>query len=218
MDLKNISLEKEEIVIKGKKLIILKPAKLEEIFKGDPFLEIGKFPFWFKLWEASFVLADYLAGLKEKKKILELGAGLGLVSLVCAANGHEVLATDYEKLPLELIKKSAEINKVSLKTQILDWRQPDLNEKFDLIVGAEIIFKKSLFPYLFDLFKKALLPKGEIVIAHSIERKRVLVPFLYEAEKEYKVLTSIRKLKEKEQVYEEIVLNRLIPKQIQNEN
>ncbi len=211
MDLEKISLEKEEVVIRGKKVVLFRPAKLEDVFQGDPFLQVEKFPFWFKLWEASFVLADYLASLEEKKKILELGAGLGLVSLVAAAVGHEVVATDYEELPLKLIQKSAEASGVSLKTQFLDWTAPDLKEEFDLIVGAEIIFKKSFFSPLFELFKKGLSPKGEAVLAHSIERKRVLVPFLYEAEKAFKVLTSIRRFKGEEGIYE-IVLNRLIPR------
>ncbi len=211
MDLGKASLEKEEVVIRGKKVTLFRPAKLEDIFQGDPFLQVEKFPFWFKLWEAGFVLADYLASLEEKKKILELGAGLGLVSLVAAAAGHEVVATDYEELPLKLIQKSAEASGVSLKTRFLDWTAPDIKEEFDLIVGAEIVFKKSLFSPLFELFKKGLAPGGEVVLAHSIERKRVLVPFLYEAEKRFKVLTSIRKFRGEEGT-EEIVLNRLIPR------
>jgi len=211
VDIEKLPLEKEEVVVRGKRILIYRPARLEDIFQGDPFLQVEKFPFWFKLWEASFVLADYLASLEPPKKILELGAGLGMVSLSAAAVGHQVTATDYEELPLKLIQKSAEENGLELKVKFLDWTKPELEEEYDLVVGAEIVFKKSYFPVLFELFKKALLPEGEVVLAHSMERKRVLVPFLYEAEKHFKVLTSIRRIRGEEDTYE-IVLNRLIPK------
>ena len=50
------------------------------------------------VWDASYVLAHYLvtAHLNELKnsRVIELGAGAGLVSLACALNGAKVTATD----------------------------------------------------------------------------------------------------------------------------
>lgn len=209
MDIKNLTLETEEIFIRGKTLKVFLPAKLEEIFQGDPFLEVEKFPFWAKIWEASLILADYVATVEPPKKILELGAGLGVPSLVAASVGHKVLATDYEQLPLEFIKLSAKENHLSLETKILDWRNPDLSEKFDLIIGSEVVFRKSLFEPLLELFKNYLEDEGEVVLSHPSERKRVLIPFLYEAQRYFKVLTSIRKLKGKDETVE-IILNKLL--------
>ncbi|MCX8041542.1 MAG: protein N-lysine methyltransferase family protein [Thermodesulfobacteriaceae bacterium] len=209
--LENLELEAEEITIRGKELKIFKPKRLEDVFQGDPFFEVEKFPFWFKIWEGSIILADYLATLKPPKKILELGAGLGVPSLVASSFGHEVIASDYELLPLKLIELSAKANTLKVKTMVLDWKQPQLYEKFDLIVGAEVIFKTSLFEPLLELFIKFLNEKGEIILAHSSERKRILIPFLYKAQQFFEVLTSIRKLKTEDEVIE-IVLNKLLPK------
>lgn len=211
--IEKLTLEKEEIIVRDKSFKIVKPAKLEEIFEGDPFLEVDKFPFWFKIWEASIVLAHYIAGIEPPKKILEIGAGLGVVSIVAAGFGHQVLATDLDELSLKFVELSAIENNLSQRIKIckLDWRNPELSEKFDIIAGSEVISKKSLFDPLLSLFKNFLEEKGEILLAHSAERKRLLIPFLYKAQKDFDVLTSIRKLKSEDDV-QEIILNRLIPK------
>ncbi len=207
--IKNLTLETEEISVRGQTLKIFLPAKLEEIFQGDPFLEIEKFPFWARVWEASLVLADYVATIKPPKRILELGAGLGVPSLVAAKIGHKVVATDYEKLPLEFIELSAKENNLSVETRILDWRNPDLSGKFDLIIGSEVVFRKSLFEPLLEIFKNYLADQGEVIISHPSERKRTLIPFLHLAQKHFKILTSIRKLKDEEKTVE-IILNKLL--------
>lgn len=209
MPIDTLTLETEKITVRDKTFKIIRPAKLEEIFEGDPFLEVEKFPLWFKVWEASLVLADYVAGLSPSKKILELGAGLGVVSLVAAGFGHEVLATDYDEVPLRFLELSAKENGLSIRTQVLDWRKVNLQEKFDVILGAEIVFRKSLFDPLLDLFKNLLADQGEVILAHSGDRKRLLVPFLYKAQEHFEVLTSIRKLKEKEGT-QEVILNKLV--------
>jgi len=212
MTLENLTLEEEVITLRGKTLKILRPAKLEEVFQGDPFLETEKFPFWFKVWEASLVLADYLATLTPHKKILELGAGLGVVSLFASAFGHEVTATDFDELPLALIQKSAEINHLkSLKVQKLDFFNPDLSETFDVIAGSEIIFKKSFYEPLLQIFTQFLNKDGEILLAHGEDRKKVLIPFLVRAQEFFEVQTSLRTLRSEDEKIV-IILNRLLPK------
>ena len=207
----NFELDEEVITLRGKSLKILKPKRLEDVFQGDPFLETEKFPFWFKIWEASLILADYLATLPEKKKILELGCGLGVVSLFARAFGHEVLATDYEELPLKLLEKSANLNNLSLKIRKLDFLKPDLKETFDIIAASEVIFKKSFYEPLLNIFQTYLNPGGEILLAHSEERKKILVPFLVKAEELFEVKTSIRRLRSPDETIT-IILNRLLPK------
>ncbi|WP_051173258.1 class I SAM-dependent methyltransferase [Thermodesulfobacterium hveragerdense] len=205
MQIDALTLETEKITVRDKTFKIIRPAKLEEIFEGDPFLEVEKFPLWFKVWEANLVLIDYVARLSPSKKILELG----VVSLVAAGFGHEVLATDYDELPLKFLELSAKENGLSIRTQVLDWRKVTLHEKFDVILGAEIVFRKSFFDPLLELFKNLLVDQGEVILAHSGDRKRLLVPFLYKAQEHFEVLTSIRKLKEQEST-QEIILNKLV--------
>lgn len=211
MDINNFTIDIEELTIRGKTLKICKPAKLEEIFEGDPFLEAEKFPLWFKIWEASIILADYIATLSPPLEILEIGAGLGIPSLVASAFGHKVLATDIEELPLKFLEKSANENGLSLEIQKLDLFNPNLSQKLDVIMGAEIVFKKKFYGPLLKLFMNYLKSGGVILLAHSSERKSSLIPFLYQAQSCFEIQTCIRRLRSNEETFE-IILNRLLLK------
>ncbi|UCF58084.1 MAG: methyltransferase, partial [Deltaproteobacteria bacterium] len=61
----------------------------------DPQDIFHDFPLWIKVWEASFVLAEYLAGLDVEpgKRFLEIGCGIGVVGIVAASFGHHVTMT-----------------------------------------------------------------------------------------------------------------------------
>jgi 2-polyprenyl-3-methyl-5-hydroxy-6-metoxy-1,4-benzoquinol methylase len=208
MSLNTLSLDREEVCLKGKRLYVYRPARLEDVFQGDPFLEAHRFPFWVMIWPASLAVAQYLASLPPPLDILEIGAGLGIPSLFASAFGHRVLATDKEELPLKLLKRSAEEQGLDLSVKTLDWINPNLEKKFDVIAGAEVVIKSSLFDPLFNLFRSYLKPDGHIILAHESERKRTLVPFLVKAEEHFKVETKLVRLKDEEKIIE-IVLNRL---------
>lgn len=83
-------------------------------------------------------------------------------------------------------------------------------EKFDLIIGAEILFREDFFEPLLNVLRKTLKPKGVVYLAHDIKR-RSLEPFLKLAEKEYRIAASQRKLKSLEED-KIILLTRLQPR------
>ncbi|HIE32757.1 MAG TPA: methyltransferase domain-containing protein [Thermodesulfobacteriaceae bacterium] len=208
--IKDLSLVKEPLCVRGKEIVIFRPADLSPFFEGES-LRVSEFPFWAKLWEAAIVLADFVATLTPPKRILEIGAGLGVPGLVAAAFGHEVTLTDYDEVPLELIQRSAQANGLSVRVARLDWFKPDDLGEFEIIIGAEVVYAGRFFQPLFDLFRHYLLPGGEIYLAHDRERLRVLAPFIKMAENQFDVATSIRRLRSGEDQYE-IILNRLRPK------
>ena len=209
---KRYNLELEPINIRGKEIKLLKPANIEDLLPQDPLKESQNFPFWVKIWEASLVLADFIATIKPRGRILELGSGLGLVRLTAAAFGHHVVITDYEQECLEFIKLNAALNQLSnVETTRLDWEVSKDLGQFEIIVGAEVVFSGRYFEHLFNVFKKYLAPGGVIYLAHDRERMRTLAPFLYLAEKEYEEAISQRKLRAENEVYE-IIISRLIPR------
>ena len=210
----NITLEEVRFVVGGKGLILMRPKKLDEIFRGNPFEKVESFPLWFKVWEASLVLADYLSKVFPPKAVLELGCGLGIPSIVGSAFGHKVLATDYQDLPLQLVQEAAKRNNLHLNTKKLNWLDPQLEGTFDLIVSAEIVYREESFSPLLNLFKAHLREGGEIVLSHSWERVRVLIPFLNQAQREFIVKTSIRRLSGDNGEVFEVFLNRLTPKKV----
>ncbi|WP_457756323.1 class I SAM-dependent methyltransferase [Thermodesulfatator indicus] len=211
---KRYTLEVEPLNIRGKVLNIIKPANIEELISEDSLEKVENFPFWIKIWEAAIVLADFMASMKPVKRVLEIGAGLGVVGLTAALFGHEeVVITDFEDECLDFLRLNAAFNKLdNVIIEKLDWRTPKELGQFDIIVGAEVVFSGRLFEPLYQLFHKYLAPNGVVYLAHDKERMRTLAPFLYLAEKEFEQAVSQRKLRTDDEVYE-IIISRLIPRQ-----
>ncbi len=209
---KRYNLELEPLHIRGRELLLFKPANIEELIPEDPFKDVQNFPFWAKIWEAALVLADFMATVKPQGRVLELGAGLGVAGLTAAAFGHEVVITDYDEECLEFVRLNAALNQLERVTVVkLDWREPKDLGQFEIIIGAEVVFSGRYFETLFGLFKKYLAPGGVIYLAHDKDRLRTLAPFLYLAEKDFEQAVSQRKLRAKDETYE-IVISRLIPR------
>jgi protein N-lysine methyltransferase METTL21A len=174
------------VVIGHRPFHILRPASLEPFVGPDDLFH--HFPLWCKLWDASRMLAAFLARkpVDPAKRLIEIGAGLGLVSIAAAAAGHDIMLTEYNLDALEFARANAHINGLpQLVVQSLDWNRPDLDRKFDLLVGSEVVYKKQDFEPLIRLFQYALQPDGEIILAS--EARRIVADFLHHIEPDYHV-------------------------------
>lgn len=195
-------------------LHLLKIIDLEQLLDGkDPLKNPSEFPFWIRLWEAAIVLSRFMVNLRPAPgtTVLELGAGLGAPGLTAAALGCAVTLTDYEEIILDFEKVSAAASKLDqVQFSLLDWLNPPEMERYDIILGAEVLFRDEFFQPLLSVLRRALKPNGAIYLAHDIKRKSV-PPFLQLAEKEYAISASKRVLRSLEQD-KEILLTRLTPR------
>jgi len=88
--------------------------------------------------EDTFQLIEAIQ-LKRDDKVLEIGTGCGLISLICAKKGANVVCTDINPIAVELTKKNNLMNQNKLNG-VLDVRLGDLFsvidkfELFDIIV------------------------------------------------------------------------------------
>src|SRR5947207_14466106 len=74
-------------------------------------------PYWAVLWRSGVALARELDGAAlAGPRVVELGCGLGVPSLVAARAGADVLATDASGEAVELVERSARENGVELAT------------------------------------------------------------------------------------------------------
>lgn len=161
--------EAAEVVINGKKFSILLPRYLDQFINAKDVLH--DFPLWAKIWKASWVLSGYLAELPPdvNQRLLEIGAGVGLVSIVATTFGHQITMTEYNSDALNFARANACLNNCpDLPIKKLDWNHPRLKDQFDLIVAAEVIYDEASFPPLIRLFKSNLKPGGEIILASEI--------------------------------------------------
>ena len=163
--------ETNEVVVKDRKFQILLPKSLTGFINThDVFHE---FPLWAKIWRASWVLADYLAAIPvaAKKKFLEFGAGVGLVSIVAASFGHRITMSEYNFDALQFARANAHINDCpGLPVVELNWNRPQLPGRFDYIVASEVIYKKEDCRPLMKLLKAALKPDGEVILAGEMRK------------------------------------------------
>ena len=71
--------------------------------------------------------------VKEGERILEIGCGSGVVSIHCARNGCEVICGDINPKAVELTRRNAGINGVSLDVHETDVYS-DISGRFDTIL------------------------------------------------------------------------------------
>jgi predicted nicotinamide N-methyase len=115
-------------------------------------------PYWSVLWRSGVALAQELTWLELRgMRVVELGCGLGVPSIVAARGGARVLATDADPEGIELVSRNAEQNGASLETAVVRFEDADelvARAPFDLVLGADLLYEEdSVEPLL------ALLPK-----------------------------------------------------------
>jgi len=83
------------------------------------------FPYWAKVWEAAIALSEFIyeqESLFKDKAVLELAAGLGLVSLVASPFAKQVVCSDYAEDALPYIRLSIQQNQFNnISTALIDW-------------------------------------------------------------------------------------------------
>ncbi len=212
---KRYKLDFEDIAIRGRRFSFLHLQDIEPLIAGkDIFAHAEEFPFWVKIWESSVILADFMASVEpdEGRRILELGAGLGVTGIVAACFGHHVLLTDYQDEILDFERVSAAVNKCdeNVICKRLDWLKPADLGRFQMIIGSEILFHPKFFEPLLNVFRKYLAPDGVIYMAHDVRRKS-LGQFLPLCEKEYDIAMQKRVLRSDDETIE-VLLSRLVPR------
>lgn len=123
----------------------------------------------FLLWESAVGLATKLtqqAAQVQGKQVLELGAGVGLPGLVARSLGATVHQTDYQADALALAEWNARQNGIDgIGTFPADWRTWRHLLRYDLILGADILYDATLHFYLETIFRKNLRPGGRLLLA-----------------------------------------------------
>ncbi|KAI5993513.1 putative methyltransferase-domain-containing protein [Pisolithus albus] len=109
----------------------------------------------------------------SKMRVLELGAGTGLLSIVAAKLYRElgysadVKATDYHPMVLENLiqnvrsnfSSDARIEEVNVDVEILDWSSPPEikeGEKYDIVLAADVIYDPRHAHWICDCVTKTL--------------------------------------------------------------
>ena len=142
----------------GDELRVLQPGEAAELPDDGPVEWAPLVPYWAVLWRSGVALGRALAGERlAGLRVVELGCGLGVPSLVAARAGGRVVATDVDPDALELLERNARENGVRLETARVEWSAAEnlvARAPFDLVLAADVLYERaSVAPLL------ALLPR-----------------------------------------------------------
>ena len=121
-------------------LSLLRPRTPDALIDEDAFADDEFLPYWAELWPAGTALAAALPDVGGLR-VVELGCGLGVPSLVAAARGAEVTATDWAADAVELLRVNVERNGLVLRCEVRDWREP-WHDRFDLALAADVLYER----------------------------------------------------------------------------
>jgi predicted nicotinamide N-methyase len=152
----------------GGPVYLVMPADWEALRDFEGMAPGRPLPYWGRLWPASFVLAQALAERPPGPgtRVIELGSGLGLPSVVAARGGAAVLATDghtdavafaAHNLTLNELEGTVITADMAADAEALVERGP-----FDLVLAADLLYTVANVDSLLSLLPRLLEPNGEL--------------------------------------------------------
>jgi predicted nicotinamide N-methyase len=161
-----LNLVQETVDVDGLTLSILRPLQAEALLSEEAFEHEEFLPYWAELWPSGIALARVVRRRDvDGLRVLELGCGLGVSSIVAALGGARVLATDWSPEGLEVAAENAARNRAEVETALVSWSGPEpllRAAPWDLVLGADLLYEQRNVDQLLEL-----LPRlgGEILLA-----------------------------------------------------
>lgn len=142
---------------------------LVDAISDDEFNQDERLPYWAELWPSALALSEFIIENRAKfsgRSVVEIGCGLGLCGIAAARCEAEVLFTDYDDLALEYTRDNffRNFNRPA-RVVNMDWRHPDITEKFDILIGSDVLYEKRWLGPVFKLMRLLLKDGGEAIIA-----------------------------------------------------
>uniref|UniRef100_A0A8D0GQI3 EEF1A lysine methyltransferase 3 n=1 Tax=Sphenodon punctatus TaxID=8508 RepID=A0A8D0GQI3_SPHPU len=138
------------------------------------------------VWEAALTLCEYFEAQKMNfggKKVIELGAGTGIVGILAALLGGDVTITDLP-LALKQIEENVHNNLPEehlTRTRVctLSWGidQKDFPIDYDIILGADIVYAKDTYPLLIRTLRYLCGPRSTIYLSSKMRREHSTMEF-----------------------------------------
>lgn len=134
-------------------------------------------PLWAKVWPAALVLGRFLRKYDpQNKTMLELGAGVGVCSLIASRYGFaRITITDINEDALDFARVNIQKNHLpeNITVRQLDVRQTGLTlpEKQDFICASELLYLEELHRPLLKFVKRNLSPDGKAFFCVDLNRQ-----------------------------------------------
>lgn len=149
--------------------------------RGIPPKRTLRMPYWAAVWESALALANYLAerDVKEPlkdRRVLDLGCGMGMAGAAMALLGARVTLADIETACLLFARLNTLPWKDRCRVTPCDWQTDDLGERYDVIVGADVLYEVEQWPFIEKFLRQHLTPAGVAIIGEPGRPKAEIFP------------------------------------------
>jgi predicted nicotinamide N-methyase len=158
------------VELPGGRVYLVRPADWD-LLRDDEGAAGRPVPYWARLWPSGERLARELARRPPGpgERVLELGCGLGLPSIVAARGGADVLATDASTDAVAFAAHCLALNELEATVACADWTADgdELAERapFDLVLAADVLYTPVNADEAVRLLPRLLAPNGEVLLA-----------------------------------------------------
>ena len=127
----------------------------------------AQWPIFGVVWPSSMVLAHYISDFNtDSKRILEVGCGMALSSLLLNKKHANITATDYHPEAGIFLARNTLLNKDQpIAYKRVDWveKEDDLG-LFDLIIGSDLLYEDQHVSLLASFIEGHSNEKCEVII------------------------------------------------------
>ena len=127
----------------------------------------ASWPIFGVIWPSSLVLAHFIFDYEtSSKRILEIGCGMALSSLLLNKKCADITATDYHPEANTFLQRNALLNKdKAIAFELVDWADNNDNlSLFDLIIGSDLLYEDSHIELLATFIQSHSKPSCEVII------------------------------------------------------
>jgi predicted nicotinamide N-methyase len=156
------------VALPGRELLVLAPRDGEALLSEEAFEHEEFLPYWAELWPSAVALARVVARRPlTGRRVLELGAGLGLPALAAAAAGGRVLATDWAADAVAMTARNAEHNELDVATAVFRWDADPapLGAPWPLVLASDVLYERRNLDPLLALLPRVTATAGEVWLA-----------------------------------------------------
>lgn len=127
----------------------------------------ASWPLFGVLWPSSLVLAHHMLDYNSAdKRILEVGCGMALSSLLLNHRQADITATDYHPAVVDFLDHNTALNNdKDINFERLDWSEDNSHlGHFDVIIGSDLLYEDQHIEILADFIERHAKPTCEFII------------------------------------------------------
>ncbi|WP_435949416.1 class I SAM-dependent methyltransferase [Psychrobacter sp. DM8] len=138
---------------------------------NDEALDLGicsaSWPMFGVIWPSSLVLANHMLDYNiAGKRILEIGCGMALSSLLLNHRHADITATDYHPAVEYFLDRNTLLNNSkAIHFERLDWAGDNSHlGQFDMIIGSDLLYEDQHIDILAGFINRHAKPKCEVIV------------------------------------------------------